>query len=56
MNNYIIVTSSDWDDVLDIGNKYFIYYDEDNTPYIFDECNEQRFDIFHFNDDFEFSN
>ena len=53
---YIIVTEPHWEDVLDIGKKYYIYYDEYNTPYIFDGCNEQRFDIFHFDDDFEFSN
>ena len=56
MNNYIIVNEVHWEDVLEIGKKYYIYYDDDNTPYIFDECNEQRFDIFHFDDDFEFSN
>ena len=53
---YIIVTEPHWEDVLDIGKKYYIYYDGDNTPFIFDECNEQSFDIFHFDDDFEFSN
>ena len=53
---YIIVNEVHQEDVLEIGKKYQINYDEDNTPYIFDECNELRFDIFHFDDDFEFSN
>ena len=53
---YIIINEAHWEDVLEIGKKYQINYDEDNTPYIFDECNEMRFDIFHFDDDFEFSN
>ena len=52
---YIIVNEVHWEDVLEIGKKYYIYYDEYNTPYIFDECNELRFDIFHFDGDFEFS-
>ena len=57
MNEYIIVNEPHWEDVLEIGKKYYIYYDDEyNTPYIFDECNELRFDIFHFDDDFEFSN
>ena len=55
MNNYIIVNEVHWEDVLEIGKKYQINYDEYNTPYIFDECNELIFDIFHFDDDFEFS-
>ena len=55
MNEYIIVNEVHWEDVLEIGKKYQINYDEYNTPYIFDECNELRFDIFHFDGDFEFS-
>ena len=53
---YIIVNEVHWEDVLEIGKKYYIYYDDDNTPFIFDDCNELRFDIFHFDGDFEFSN
>ena len=53
---YIIINEVHWEDVLEIGKKYHIYYDEGNTPYVLDERNEQRFDIFHFDDDFEFSN
>lgn len=55
-HKYIIITESDWDDIFRLGKEYRIRYDDENTPYVLDEHNEERFDIFHFEDDFKFKN
>ena len=53
---YIIVNESDWDDILEIGKRYRVRYDEYNSPYILNERIEECYDIFNFEDDFELLN
>ena len=52
-HKYIKVVESDWDDILEIGKRYRVHYDEYNSPYILNERNEECYDIFNFEDDFE---